>query len=63
MFQIFGCTVSTCLSDSVVHKQDEVENSISVENKLKNSVPEKSTAYVEDWDNNLKFLVKYVFSV
>ncbi|CAG9534735.1 unnamed protein product [Cercopithifilaria johnstoni] len=62
--KIFGCSVSTCLNDSVVHKQGETENLSPVESKRGNfeTVSEKNITYVEDWDKNLKFLLRRMSS-
>ncbi|VDM19229.1 unnamed protein product [Wuchereria bancrofti] len=57
--QIFGCTVTTCMNDSV-HKQEEVENSTVVESNPRNSgaVSKKNIT----WDENLKVLLKRISS-
>ncbi|VDN87963.1 unnamed protein product [Brugia pahangi] len=57
--KIFGCTVTTCLNDSV-HKQDKVENSTVVESNPKNSgdVSKKNITR----DENLKVLVRHIFA-
>uniref|UniRef100_A0A0R3RTL8 Non-specific serine/threonine protein kinase n=1 Tax=Elaeophora elaphi TaxID=1147741 RepID=A0A0R3RTL8_9BILA len=62
--KIFGCIVSTCLNDSVVHKQSEAENSAIVGRELENSktIPKKNVAYIRDWDKSLKFLFRQMCS-
>ncbi|KAL3994226.1 hypothetical protein ACH3XW_20870 [Acanthocheilonema viteae] len=62
--KIFGCIVSTCLNDSVVSKQGKIENSTIAESKPRNSktVFGKNIIYVEDWNKQLKLLLRRMCS-
>ncbi|VDK61822.1 unnamed protein product [Onchocerca ochengi] len=62
--KIFGCTVSTCLNDSIIRKRGEIENLLTVESKPENSgtVSKKNITCIEDWKKNLKFLLRRMCS-
>uniref|UniRef100_A0A1I7VM53 Non-specific serine/threonine protein kinase n=1 Tax=Loa loa TaxID=7209 RepID=A0A1I7VM53_LOALO len=62
--KIFGCIVSTCLNDSAVQKQGKLENPATVGSNPGNSeaVFKKKVAYIKDWDENLKFLLRRMCS-
>uniref|UniRef100_A0A915PV51 Uncharacterized protein n=1 Tax=Setaria digitata TaxID=48799 RepID=A0A915PV51_9BILA len=61
--KIFGCTVSTCLSDSVFHGKNETGNPTIVETKPGNSettFKRDIPGYVEECCKNLKFLLRRI---
>ncbi|KAM3719555.1 TELO2-interacting protein [Dirofilaria immitis] len=62
--KIFGCTVSTCLNDSIMHKRGEIEDSTILGSKPENSenVSGKNICYVENWNKNLKLLFRRMCS-
>ncbi|MCP9261567.1 hypothetical protein DINM_004919 [Dirofilaria immitis] len=64
LMKIFGCTVSTCLNDSIMHKRGEIEDSTILGSKPENSenVSGKNICYVENWNKNLKLLFRRMCS-